>query len=184
MATRFKEVMDAHFISTKRLSELTGDTETSIRSLRSRDVSTTSILIKYARAMNVPLWEFFVKPSSIVSYPSTLYDGFDDLFLANKLTALLSERKMPKAQLAKLIDRHPTFVGRILSDGNVTIGTLEMICHALGIEVWELFISREELDKVASGTSTPEPDVVELTDGIYRYGGKTIRLYEGRVVVE
>ena len=85
----------------------------------------------------------------------------------------------------KVNRNRPSFViARVLSEGNPTLATVEALCRAMNIEVWELFISREELDKVASGMATPEPDVVELTDGIYRYGGKTIRLYEGRVVVE
>lgn len=70
-------------------------------------------------------------------------------------------------------------------EGNPSLATTEALCRTMNIEVWELFISREELDKVAcSGMDTLEPDLMELTDGVYRYGSKTIRLYEGRVVVE
>lgn len=70
-------------------------------------------------------------------------------------------------------------------EGNPSLATTEALCRAMNIEVWELFISREELNKVASsGMDALEPDLMELTDGVYRYGSKTIRLYEGRVVVE
>lgn len=175
--------MQQRCISVKQLSAALGMADHTVRTTLSRDLANMSAILKFATALRVPVWEMFVAMPRVISYPQEHYTFAND-YMKQCMAAAMRHRGMTQQQLADAVGKKQAFVARVLSEGNPTLATIEAFCRAMNIEVWELFISREELDKVTRGMATPELDVMELTDGVYRYGSKTIRLYEGRVVVE
>lgn len=83
---------------------------------------------------------------------------------------LLNERKMKKADLAREIGVHRQNIAGMLK--NPTLESMKKIASALGVDVWQLFISPEE----ACG-SIPNDDFVAMI----RFRGE---LYQAESIAE
>lgn len=66
--------------------------------------------------------------------------------LKERVNELLRERGMNNKQLAEKIGWPAAQLCINLKSDNPRLSTLEVLARGLGIEVWELFIGREELE--------------------------------------
>lgn len=60
------------------------------------------------------------------------------------IEALLQERGLKKSELAKMMDVNRQNINSLLN--NPTLTTIEKIANALGVETWELFKSKEDMN--------------------------------------
>lgn len=56
---------------------------------------------------------------------------------------LLKERKLTQKDLAQMIGCSYQNV-KIMLNGNMTLSSLEKVANALGVELWELFIRKDD----------------------------------------
>ena len=60
------------------------------------------------------------------------------------IEVLLQERGIKKSELAKMMGVNRQNINSLLN--NPTLATIEKIANALGVETWELFKSKEEMN--------------------------------------
>ena len=60
------------------------------------------------------------------------------------IEVLLQERGLKKSELAKMMGVNRQNINSLLN--NPTLATIEKIANALGVETWELFKSKEEMN--------------------------------------
>ena len=138
--------MQQRSISVKQLSTALDMDEHTVRTTLSRDLANMNAILKFAAALRVPVWEMFVAVPHVISYPRECYTFADD-YMKQCMATALRHSGMTQQQLADTMGKKQAFVARVMSEGNPTLATTEALCRAMNIEVWELFISREELDK-------------------------------------
>ena len=61
------------------------------------------------------------------------------------IESLLQEKGLKKADLAKMMGVNRQNINSLLN--NPTLATIEKISNALGVETWELFKSKEDLNR-------------------------------------
>lgn len=74
-----------------------------------------------------------------------------------RLKELMQEKGVTSVALAEMIDVSKVTVSNLINNKTMpSLSTLETIAQALGVEVWELFVSKAELlSKPSNGITCP-----------------------------
>ena len=66
----------------------------------------------------------------------------------DKLRTMLKEIGWNQITLAKKINVHPVYINRWVNSSHMNTGNIEKIMDAMGKELWEFFIDREEISTI------------------------------------
>lgn len=65
----------------------------------------------------------------------------------NRIKELLTEKNISQVELAERLNLSRASITQLLKIGNPRLETLFSVAHALNVPVWELLVSREEMEK-------------------------------------
>lgn len=157
MEIRIKTIMQEKGI---RMADFCRATETdpaTIKTMISRGSCKIATLAKYAAALCVPVWEMIYDCG--VSSVGRELDQWREPNYDNKINELMQSRN--QKDVAQLMGINQSSLSLLLQRGNPGLPNIEKFAYAFGIEPWELFISREDMQKEIdrrNGILCPETD--------------------------
>lgn len=143
MEIRIRTLIAERHMTMAQLGEKAGVDQTVINTLINRQSATLESLTKYANALCVPVWEL-------------LYDcgvsgiGNELPYWANyhptlRIKDIMLEKHLTSKALSDRTGIQPASLSRMLKSTNLGINSMEAIAKGLEVEIWELFVTRDDM---------------------------------------
>lgn len=151
MESRLKQLMRERGLKAESLAKLLGDSLSAVRSVMKRDISTMLIADQYAKALRIPVWELFYDCEvSAIGHELPEWSERSENYIPGcpvRISEVMREKKIQQIQLAESIGMLQPQIAKVVHSRTNSVKTLERFASALNIEPYELFISKEDMQR-------------------------------------
>lgn len=160
MEIRIKTIMQEKGIRMADFCRAMDTDPSSVKTMLSRGSCKIATLARYAAALRVPVWEM-IYDCGVSSVGRELAKWSVPNY-ENRINELVQTRK--QKEVAQLMGIAQSSLSMLLQRGNPGLPNIEKFAQAFGVEPWELFISREDMQKEIdrrNGISATDPEPAE-----------------------
>lgn len=147
MKVRIRELLKERGMTSAQLAEKSDSDQRTINSLVTRASFTVGSLSRYAAQLNVPTWELIHDCGA----SARGHEPADGVWTTNpirelRIEALMQEQHVSRAELARRMGVSNASVTMMMKRGSDKLSSvvIEKLMNALGVPVWQLFVSEEE----------------------------------------
>ena len=143
MEIRIRTLIAERHMTMAQLGEKAGVDQTVINTLINRQSATLESLTKYANALCVPVWELLYDCG--VSGVGKELPFYASLKPSLRIKEIMTEKHITARTIADRTGMLPPNISRMLKSTNLGINSMEAFAKGLEVEIWELFVTRDDM---------------------------------------